>query len=144
MATASIAARAGRLCLSTGATVSSTDAQAEARNIRFRLREDRIDATSNDSSGWNETITGERSFSATFESLYIPSSATNAHGIVDAIISNYALAFRFFPSTSTTGTYNYTGSVAVTDYELGGDSKGLWLNNGTLQGTGAITYSTST
>ena len=63
---------------------------------------------------------------------------------MDAIINDYALAFRFFPSTAASQTHNYSGSVNVSDYELGGDTNGLWLTNGSLQGNGALSYTTST
>lgn len=129
MPTNSFAARAGLIALSS-TTASSTDALAELRNIRIRVSHDQLDAESNDSGGWRESIRGSRGWTATAESLYIPSSAATAHIFADAVINDYALGFRFMPSTSTgdSRTHNYNGVGHITDFEIGGDTKGLFLN----------------
>lgn len=144
MATAAIAARAGVLALSSGATASSTDALIEIRNIRLRVSHDQIDASSNDSSGWNEAIRGQRGWTGTAETLYTASSSNPARIMADAILNDYALAGRFFPSTAASATHNYSGTLHITDFEIGGDTQGLHGYSLSFQGTGALTYSTST
>ena len=143
MATISIAARAGVLALSTGTTASSTDVLAELRNIRIRLTHGQIDASSNDSSGWDEFIRGNRGWTFTADWLYATSSGMASRVFADAIINDYAVAARFFPTTATY-THNYAGTAHITDFELAGDTNGLFVNSLSGQGTGAITYTTST
>lgn len=144
MPTQAIAARAGVLALSTGAAAGNANTLAELRNIRIRVNHDQIDATSNDSSGWNEYLRGSRGWTATAESLYASSSGMTYHIFADAVINDYAVSVLFQPTTAATATYCYTGTAHITDFEIGGDSKGLFVNNVNLQGTGALTYATST
>lgn len=144
MPTGAIAARAGVIALSTGASAASSEAIAELRNIRIRVNNVQIDASSNDSSGWDEFILGQRGWTATAESLYATSSGNQYHLWVEAVEDGTALACRFFPSTAASATHNWSGSAYIEDYELGGDTAGLFLNNVTIRGNGALTYSTST
>lgn len=144
MATAAIAARAGLIALSTGTSASSTEAIAELRNIRLRVTNNQIDASSNDSSGWDEFILGQRGWTATAESLYATSSGNLYHLWVEAVEDGTAMAFRFMPSTASSATQNWSGSAYIEDYDIGGDTAGLFMNNVTIRGNGALTYSTST
>lgn len=146
MPTAALAARSGLIALSTGASASSTDYIAELRDIRLQVRRDQIEATSNDSSGWAEFIQGTASWTGTFGALYVPSSA-NVQFVVRNFLSSGStsyLAFLFQPSTAASNTYAWTGTAVIRDYDLGGETNGAFMTNGSIQGSGALTFSTST
>lgn len=142
MPTASIAARAGVLSVSTGSAAGVPDVVAELRNITLNADRDTIDATSNDSSGYREFIHGNATWTATAEALYVPSTANTQYIIRDAWEDERSLAVRVFPTTST--PYNWSGTALITHWDLGGGSNDAWAHNVTLQGTAALTFSTST
>ena len=144
MPTAAIAARSGIIGLSTGATAGSADAIAELRNIQLRAHRDLIDATSNDSSGFAEFIQGTASWNFTAEALYVPSSANVQFLARNAWSSGSSMAFIFMPSTAASGTYVFTGTGLIEDWDLGGEQSGAFAINISGRGTGGLTFSTST
>ena len=144
MATGSIAARSGLIALSTGASAGGSDAIAELRNVQLRVHRDSIDATLNDSSGWRELLPGTASWSGTAEALYVPTTSATQYKLRNALSSAASVAFLFQPSTAASGTYSWAGTGYVEDYDIGGNTNDAFLTNVTIQGTGALTESTST
>lgn len=98
-----------------------------------------IDVTNRDSSGNREFIDGPHNHQATFEALYLSSNATQV-AILDSLSTRSAryYAVRFTTSTSP----GVAGNGWLQTFSVGGQHEDAALFNGTIQFTGAVTYST--
>ena len=143
MATASIQSRLGLIAMSTAASAGGTNAFAELRNCTIRVTQDVIDVTSNDSSGWRSILPGTRSWRATAEALYVPSTADAGYLVRNALSSGSSMAFLFQPSTGT--AYSYTGTAHIGSWEIAGnDPSGAFAFSVEIEGHEGLTFSTST
>src|SRR6185369_10377355 len=114
MATAGIA---GRLAsFGVAATSSGTVSEiAEIRNWRVNPTHRPIDATSVDSSGWDEAITGQRAWRMEAESIYVRGDADQV-SVRKALSSGGTRWFQIRPSTANTALWK--GNGFVTNYEV--------------------------
>lgn len=137
MATAAQAGRVGFL----GIAATSTGTSAEVGEVRqwaIDVTQDNIDASSNDSSGWNEFLAGQRGWQITAQALY---ARENEQVLLRESLSSAAT--RFFtlqPSTAVTAKWTGTGRVA--SYRVGGTHNDVVLFDLVIQGTAALTYTT--
>ena len=74
----------------------------------------------------------------------MPTTAATQYKLRNALSSAASVAFLFQPSTAASGTYSWAGTGYVEDYDIGGNTNDAFLTNVTIQGTGALTESTST
>src|SRR3990167_10094039 len=111
MATAALHARKGFLGFA--ATSSGTAAEiGEVRNATFILTHRPIDATSFDSSGWDESIDGSRGATITFGSIYARTEAEQLNlrktlGSTGPGTRHYP----FRPSTAQTQLWRFQGCI---------------------------------
>ena len=132
---------AGRIAfLGYAATSSGTAAEiAEVRNFTLNTEQAQIDASSNDSSGWNENLAGQRGWSAQFESVYARTD-TEQVALRKSLSSGTVRYFQLRPSTAQNALWK--GYAFVENYSIGGSYDNIVLFNMTLRGTRALTYTT--
>lgn len=136
MATAAVAFR--KCFIGFAATSSGTAAEvAEVRNARLVTAHRPINATSNDSSGWDEIIDGQKTWSLTGEALHARTDAEQK-ALVQALTTPGTKYWTVQPSTSQTHKYN--GTAYVTGYEVGGATDDATVLNFSIQGTRALAF----
>lgn len=138
MATQAIAGRIGFLGIA--ATSSGTSLEVgEIRDWSIAVEQNMIDASSNDSSGWNEFIPGQRGWSITIGGVY-------ARGDLEQVALRESLssaATRYYtvrPSTAQTQLWRGTGYVE--NYSVSGNTNDATLSDFTIRGTRALVYTT--
>lgn len=133
-------AQAGRIAsIQVGASTAALAEIGEIRNWSFNPTHRPIDATSNDSSGWDEFILGQRSFTLEAESLMLRTEAEQIT-VRKAFSTTGVKTWMVRPSTSQTQKYVFTGWVR--DWRNSANHDNAVLQNFSVQGTGAFTYST--
>lgn len=138
MATAGITGR--RASLGHGATSSAAPAEiGEVRSWTITPNLQAVDATSCDSSGWTEAIDGNRSWAFTCEAVYCSSEADQKL-VRQALTGVTRRYFTWRPSTGKSALYRGWGWV--TSFSVSGSHDGLVLQNFSIQGTGALNYTT--
>lgn len=137
MPTAGIAGRSGRF--SVGATTSALAVIGEIRDYRVNPTHRPIDATSNDSSGWDESIKGQQAWTATFEAIYASSEADQK--VVRKMFST-ANSKYFMIQPSSSKTAKFVGRGWLANYTVGGPTQDAVIFNGEITGSGPLTYST--
>jgi len=109
------------------------------------INHDLPEATSKDSGGYSEAISGLRSFEVSFDGLvdYTDegSSKTNADGIITLVNNRSKVDFTF--GTATTGDQLITGEGFISSIEVSAEMESAVSYSGTITGTGAITISTN-
>ena len=137
MPTAGITGRLGRL--SVGASTSALSVVGEIRDYRLTGTHRDIDATSNDSSGWDESILGQRGWGMTFEAIYASSEADQK--VVRQMFSTSNLKYwRIQPSTAKTA--KWVGRGFLNNFTVGGPTADVVIFGGEIKGTGPYTYTT--
>lgn len=135
MATQAIAGRIGFLGIA--ATSSGTASEVgEIRDWSIKLDQNMIDASSNDSSGWNEFITGQRGWSLTIGAVYARESDQNL--LRESLSSAATRYWTVRPSTLASTLWKGTGWVE--NYSVSGQTDGVVVFDLTVRGTRAITY----
>lgn len=138
MATGGIAGRRGFFGIA--ATSSGTAGKiGEVRNWEVNPTMAPIDATSNDSSGWEEVIQGNRAWTMTAEAIYLGSNANQVQ-LRETLSSGATRHFTIRPTTSASALWRGTGYV--TSYTVGGTHDNIILTNVQIKGTRAFTYTT--
>ncbi len=133
-------AQAGRLAsLQVGASTSALAEIGEVRNWSFNATHRPIEATSNDSSGWDEFILGQRTFTMDSEALMIRNEAEQIT-IRKALSTTGVKTWMLRPSTAQNQKFVFTGWVR--DWRMSGNHDNAVLFNFSVQGTGAYTHST--
>lgn len=135
MATAGMAGRIGFLGISATSTGTSSEV-GEVRNWSIDVTQDNIDASSNDSSGWNEFLAGQRGWQLTAQSVYAREADQNL--LRESLSSAATRFFTLHPATSATQKWTGTGRIA--SYKVGGDYNNVVLFDFVVQGTAALTY----
>lgn len=134
------AAQAGRIgALFQGNSTSALTKIGELRNWRVNLTHRPIDATSNDSSGWDESIKGQQAGTITFEALYLSGNAAQKE-IRKQFSTSGSQTYRLYPSTATTAKWTATGWLS--NFSVGGSHDQPVVFNGEIQGTGSFVYTT--
>lgn len=134
------AAKAGRIAfVAMGASTSSMAEIGEVRNWRVTVTHRPIDATSNDSSGWDESIKGQQAWTMTGESFNLATEAEQ-NTMRKMFSTSGTKYFQLRPSTSL--TQKWVGPGWMTNGEVGGSHDQAQIFNWSVQGTGPVTYST--
>lgn len=134
MATKAIQGRKASLSIqsaSSGAAVLV----AEAKNYKFSVTDTLIDVTSNDSSGWKESIEGPRSWSMDAQALHISTGA--ALVAIHKALSSGTLRYVVL-TPATAKTFKLKGWVNVKSWDIAGDQQDAWLTNFSVEGTRAL------
>jgi len=97
------------------------------------------DATTKDSGGWAEHISGLRSWEGSFDGLYDPSETYTPKEITDLITARTGFTFLFQHSGATAGTMSFTGSASVSSFELGAEMEASMTFSASFTGNGALT-----
>lgn len=133
-------AKAGRIAfVAVGASTSAFAEIGEVRNWEINVTHTPIDATSNDSSGWNESIGGQRGWTINSETLYVSGEADQTT-IRKSLSSQSLKYFQLRPSTAL--TQKWVGQGWANSYRVGGSHDQAQLFNFGVQGTGPITFTT--
>src|SRR5574338_328852 len=118
MATQAIAGRIGFLGIA--ATSSGTSLEiGEIRDWSIKVDQAMIDASSNDSSGWNEHIPGQRGWSISISGIYARSDVEQV-ALRESLSSAATRYYTVRPSTSQTQLWRGTGYVE--NYSVGGQT----------------------
>lgn len=99
------------------------------------------EATTKDSSGWAEFISGVRGGSISFDGLVAYDDTTNAEELANYIINRTAISFIF--GTAATGDSVYTGTGYLDSVEISADMEAPVSYSGSITITGAISTSTN-
>lgn len=135
MATQAIAGRIGFLGIA--ATSSGTASEiGEVREWSINVTQDMLDASSNDSSGWNEFIAGQRAWTITFGAVYAREADQNL--LRESLSSAASRYFTLRPSTAVSTLWRGTGFV--TNYSVSGQTNDVVVTDMAIQGTRALVY----
>lgn len=137
MATAGIAGRLGRF--SVGASTSALAVVGEIRDYRINATHRQIDVTSNDSSGWDESIKGQQAWTMTAEAIFA-SSETDQKVVRKMFSTSGSKYFMIQPSTAKTA--KWVGRGWLSNYSVGGPTADAAIFNCEITGTGPFTYTT--
>lgn len=116
-----------------GATVGHTT------SCSISLSTDLPDATTKDSSGWNEVIAGVKSGEISFDGLVDYSDSANSNEIADYLIAGTQVTCVF--GTSTSGERIYTAEGYVNSIEISAEMESPVSYSGSITLTGAVTAS---
>ena len=109
------------------------------------ITHDLPEATTKDSNGYAEVISGLRSFEISFDGLVDytdeANSKTNADGILTLIDNRSKVDFTF--GTAATGDQLITGEGFISSLEVSAEMESAVTYSGSITGTGAITISTN-
>lgn len=96
---------------------------------------DALDATTKDSNGWKEFISGERNANIEVTGLYEPAGAENVSEAVGYIFDGSEITW-YFGGTTAGDTY-WTGSGIITNVAIQGDKSALSSYSFSIQNSGA-------
>lgn len=116
------------------------DAVIHTTSSSISIDVDLPDATTKDSGGWADHIHGLKSFSLTIEGYAAYDAAGNVKPLIELITDRESATFEFAPDTA--GDVKLSGSVSLSNLELGAGLEETATLSCTLTGKGAITVST--
>lgn len=99
------------------------------------------EATTKDSNGWSEVISGVRGGEISFEGLVAYDDAANSVELADYIIGRTKVDFSF--GTAASGDAIYTGEGYISSLEVSADMESPVAYSGTITITGPIEKSTN-
>lgn len=138
MATQAITGRIGFLGIA--ATSSGTSLEVgEIRDWSIAVEQNMIDASSNDSSGWNEHIPGQRSWSVTIGGVYARTDLEQVT-LRESLSSAATRYWTVRPTTSASQLWRGTGYVE--NYSVSGNTNDAVVSDFTIRGTRALVYTT--
>lgn len=135
MATGGMAGRTAFLGIAATSTGTSAEV-GEVRNWAIDVTQNNIDVSSNDSSGWNEFLAGQRGWQITGQAVYARETEQNL--LRESLSSAATRYWTLHPATSATQKWTGTGRMA--SYRTGGSYDGIALFDFVIQGTAALTY----
>lgn len=106
---------------------------AGQRGVTLDLSMDVIDITSRDSQWWMNHLAGLRSWSLSFDALYLEDD-TAEQNIENAYFNHTSLAVILTTPAGNT----YSGTCFLTSYSFEGPYSAESVASGTLQGSGAL------
>lgn len=101
---------------------------------------DMLDATTADSAGWKEFISGEKNATLSVGGLYDPEAAEGADDAIGYLIAGTQLTWKYGQTTSG-GTY-YTGEALISSVTIQGDKNTVASYTIEIQNTGTVTPAT--
>jgi predicted secreted protein len=116
------------------------DVLGGARNVTINFNQETIDATSRDSSRWGEYLVGRRTWTIDFEALYIYTDVAK-RALLNHI--NAASPADLDVIVTMPDGITYTGKALLTSFQLNGPFEDALVASGSLQGTDALTASSS-
>tara|TARA_R100000231_G_scaffold15402_3_gene16393 strand:- start:15798 stop:16220 length:423 start_codon:yes stop_codon:yes gene_type:complete len=119
----------------------SVAALGHSTSATLSLSADLPDATSKDSSGFNEVIAGTRTGEISFEGLVAYDDANNAIEAADYLIARTKLFWTF--GTTASGDKIYKGSGFLSSVEMSAEMESPVTFSGSITVTGAITTATN-
>lgn len=105
------------------------------RNATLNTSMNIADSTNKTSGGWSENLPTFRSWSITFDSLFITADAQMLE-LRNAYLNNTQLNVRLNDSVSVE---TYTGLASISDLSIDGPFDDVMILAGTLTGSGALT-----
>lgn len=105
------------------------------------ITHDLPDATTKDSGGWQEVISGLRSAEVSFDGLIDYSDDANANELVDYVINRTQVTVVF--GTATSGDVIYTAEGYIASIEQSAEMEAAISYSGTITITGPIVKSTN-
>ena len=122
--------------------VLDSDAVIHTTNATLSIDVDLPDATTKDSGGWADHIHGLRNFQLTIEGYSAYNNSTgNVKPLLDLITGRVSATFDFAPTGS--GNVKISGSVSLSNLELGANLEETASLSSTLTGKGPLTVSTT-
>lgn len=101
-----------------------------------------IDVTTKDSGGWKEIIPGMKSFSIAIDALLTFDETYGFEALNDAYLNRTLIYFRL--TTETTGNEKFWGSGYISSVEVNAGLEEAVTYSVGIEGTAAITRSTTT
>lgn len=108
----------------------------------FNAAADMLDATTKDSSGAKEYISGEYGWGMSFEALYDPSASEGFSEALGYVKAGTSLDVYWGGTTASDPYFN--GSAYMSSVDLSGPKNEVASYSGELQGTGAIVEAAAT
>lgn len=99
-----------------------------------------IDASDHDTDGWEDKLTGLKSWKGTAKYLYLTTEATHT-ALFDAMVSNADLEVEFRP-VDAVDEVCYQGTMRLTDWKLAGGNSDVQAENISFSGRGPLTAGT--
>lgn len=139
--TAAITGRKGFLSLSSVSSTAAVTKMGALENWTINQNRPTIEATSFDSSGYEETVPGILGYtvSATLFSYSSDAQQIKARKAISAA-TPFKVYYSLYPTTAA--TFKYRGAGYIQDVSLKGGTKDVVMFDLTLKGTGALTMTT--
>ena len=113
---------------------------AHTTSSTLNINQDLPDATTKDSSGWSENISGLRDWSIDVEGLTDYSASFGADELADLILNRTTCTVEF--GTGTTGDTKFSGTVNLASLTQDAPLEDVASFSGSLTGTGELTKAT--
>jgi len=109
------------------------------------ITHDLPEATTKDSGGYSEVISGTRSFEVSFDGLVDYTDTGNSKQNADTIITlvNNRSKIDFTFGTAITGDQLISGEGFISSIEVSGEMESAVTYSGTITGTGSLTIATN-
>jgi hypothetical protein len=132
--------RAGRLMVAASSSVAAADVGA-LRNYQVTLTAGAIDFSDFDSSGWTDTMSGQRAWSMSAEAVFLSTAATSQQDeLRTAALAGSTKYFVVHTSTAASGA-EFSGWGWVSNFNISGDMEGVALTGFEITGSQALTES---
>ncbi len=141
MATQTIAGYKAKLLTKTSGSTTSPTSIGELTDVTLNISMSPIDATSHDSSGWEENIAGNKSWGGSASHFFVDANASQ-ESVRDALLNDTKLAFEFQPIGSSTGQ-TYNGDGRITDWSQAAPTDDANAVDIEFVGTAAISTGTA-
>jgi|TARA_R100000951_G_C2613363_1_gene171946 TP901-1 family phage major tail protein len=129
------------LILKFHSTDGSEVAVGHSTSASLSLSADLPDATTKDSSGFNEVIAGTRTGELSFEGLVAYDDSNNAVEAADYLIARTKVYWEF--GTSVSGDEVYSGAGFLNSVEMSAEMESPVTYSGSITVTGAISKATN-
>ena len=136
MPTQAIAGYTGKVYISDDAGANYYEI-GELRDVTLHLKGAMLDASSHSSAGWEDTVPGLKSWSASFGNLFV-STDTAQDKLKAAILAGTKLKFRFDPEGTASGKERFSGDGYLESLDYAMPTNDLVAVSGSIKGAGAL------
>lgn len=140
MPTQAIAGFQGKVLISTDGGTNYI-VLGEMREATLSIEAEELDATSFDSGGWSEFVSGLKSWEVESEGLYVQADA-GQDALYNALVNGTKVKVRLLPKDGA-GNKGFQGDAIVTSWELNPPVDDVVTVSATFRGTGALTTYTA-
>ena len=123
------------------ATTSGHADFGRARNFTLAVNRDLIDATSFDSSGWREVITGTANWTLNVETVFLSTASSGKQDDLRVALSSAARQHFKIMNSTAGGSQTWQSWGYVTGWDLGGALSDIQVHNFTVAGDGKLAES---